>query len=356
MEISQYLKKLKPEIDKAIEKNLPKKADRKWLSLVFGNLANEFKLSSVDSALLTPLWDFLDRGGKRWRPALFLLFVEAVGGDVKKMKNLVAVPELFHEGSIIIDDVEDQGELRRGKPALHRVFGEDTAINAGNFLYFLPLLILAKNENKFKKEVLLDAYQACIQEMVNIHLGQGMDIFWHKGGIKNPKEKEYLALSSFKTGCLPRLVAKLAVILSGKGKGLADRLGKLAESIGIAFQIQDDILDIALEGKERKGFGKAFGNDIKEGKITLMVIHTLKKANKRDRKRLVEILGKHTDNPKEKREAIDIIERYGGIEYARRKAQRIMKEAWREMDKLLKPSPAKEKLKEFSNYIIERKI
>ena len=188
-EIIGYLEKLKPEVDKIIEKYLPKKVTKKWLESTFGKTGYSYSPKVVEEALLTPIWDFLSRGGKRWRPILFLLITEAVGGDLKKVKDFVIIPELCHEGSIIVDDVQDQGELRRGKPCLHRIFGTDIALNAGNFLYFLPLLALIKNREKFKPDVLIKAYQICIREMINIHLGQGTDILWHKGGVKTSPRK-----------------------------------------------------------------------------------------------------------------------------------------------------------------------
>lgn len=353
--IEEYLEKKKLEIDKIIEKYLPKKVSKKWLEFTFGKPRYSYFQKAAQEVLINPLQEFLSRGGKRWRPALFLLIVQAIGGDLKKVKDFLIISELLHTGSLCIDDIEDNAELRRGKPCLHRIFGTDVALNAGNFLYFLPLITLIKNKNKFKPEVLNRAYEVCIQEMINLHLGQGTDIYWHKGKARKIKEKEYLQMCAFKTGCLPRLAAKLAVILSEKDEELAEKIGWFSEAIGIAFQIQDDILDLSLEGKERERFGKSFGNDIKEGKRTLMVIHALEKANKKDRKRLLEILDKHTDDLEEKKEAIEIIKKYGSIEYAKKMAQKIIKESWQEVEKLLPQSKAKEKLEEFVNYLIERK-
>jgi len=354
--IEGYLINKKPEIDRVIQKYLPRKVTKKWLEFVFGRPHYFYSPKAAQETLVDPIYDFLDRGGKRWRPALFLLVAEAVGGDPKKIKDFVIIPELLHDGSIIIDDIEDQGELRRGKPCLHKIFGIDVAVNAGNFLYFLPLMALIKNKDKFKPKTLLEAYKICVQEMANIHLGQGMDIYWHKGKAKKINQKEYLQMCAFKTGCLSRLAAKLAIVLSGKNGRLAESVGKMAESVGIGFQIQDDILDLVLEGKERKKFGKSFGNDIKEGKRTLMVIHALEKANRKDRERLLKILDKHTDNLKERKEAIKIIKKYGGIEYTREVAQKIVKDSWQEAEKLLPQSKAKVKLEQFINYLIERKV
>ncbi|OIO40103.1 hypothetical protein AUJ10_03890 [Candidatus Pacearchaeota archaeon CG1_02_31_27] len=350
-----YLEILKPKIDKAIEKYLPKKITKKWLNFAFGSNC-QFNSKTVQEIFSKPIWNFLARGGKRWRPALFLLIAEAIGGDMKKVKDFVVIPELLHQGSLVVDDIEDQGELRRGKSCLHRIFGEDIAINAGNFIYFLPLLALIKNRKKFKSEILLKAYETYLQEMMKVHLGQGTDIFWHKGKEREIGERDYLQMAAFKTGSLSRFGAKLAVILSGGSEKLAERLGQMAGAIGIAFQIQDDILDIALAGKEREKFGKSFGNDIKEGKRTLMVIHTFKKANRKDKKRLLEILDKHTENLAEIREAIEIIKKYKAIEYARKISRKIVKDTWEKAENLLPESKAKKRLKGFVSYLIERKI
>jgi geranylgeranyl pyrophosphate synthase len=353
-EIVDYLKKLKPEIDKVIEKYLSKKVTKKWLEFTFGKPRYLYDPKAAQGALIKPAWDFLGRGGKRWRPVLFLLVTEGIGGDIEKVKDFVVIPELVHSGTIIIDDIEDDSQFRRGKPCLHKIFGLDIAINAGNFLYYLPLLVLIKNKNKFESDVLVKAYETYIQEMINISFGQGTDIYWHRGMTKEISEKEYLQMCAFKTGTLTRMAAKLAVVLSGGDEKLAEKIGQVAETIGIAFQIQDDILN--LTGEEfAKGKG-GLGEDITEGKRSLIVIHTLEKASKKDKKKLIKILGMYTTNQKIRNEAIEIIKKHGSIEYAKEKARSLIKETWKEVDKLLPKSKAKERLNEFVNYLIERKI
>ena len=213
------------------------------------------------------------------------------------------------------------------------------------------------DKDKFKKESLIKAYEIYVQEMLNVSLGQATDIYWHRGNADKISEAEYLQMCAYKTGCLSRMAAKLAAVLSDCDDILIEKVGRVAEAIGVAFQIQDDILDIALKDEEeREKFGKPFGNDIKEGKRTLMVIHTLKIASDRDRERLIEILNKHTDDMNERKEAISILEKYGSIRYARERSRQIVRDAWKETDAILKDGPAKAKLKEFVNYLIERKV
>jgi geranylgeranyl pyrophosphate synthase len=163
-------------------------------------------------------------------------------------------------------------------------------------------------------------------------------------------------MCAFKTGCMSRLAAKLAALFAKKEKDIVEKIGKFAQNIGIAFQIQDDILDVELTGRERKKFGKSFGNDIKEGKRSLMVIFTLKKARPKDKKRLIEILNKHTENLNEIKEAIGIMKKYGAIEEARKIAKKIVEKSWRDVERLFFESRAKERLKEFVYFLIERKI
>jgi geranylgeranyl pyrophosphate synthase len=352
-ETEKTLEELKSKIDLEMEKLIPKRADRIQMERIFGKSRYEYDISAMSKALNEPVWDFLDRGGKRWRPALFLLITEAMGGDVKKFQEFSIIPELAHSGSMMVDDVEDDGELRRGKPCTHKIFGVDVAINAGNFLYFLPLAVFIKNRGRIDDKAILRAYEIYAQEMTNIHAGQAMDIWWHKGG-SNPTESQYMQMCAYKTGTLARMSARLAVALSGGSERQEETMGRFAESIGVAFQIQDDILDMVSSGEDRKKFGKAVGNDIKEGKRTLMIIHALGKASEADRRRLLQILNSHTSDPKLVEDAISILKKYNSIEYAKQKARELVLNAWREAESILKDSKAKEKLKDFAYFLIER--
>ena len=351
MEIMEYLENKRPVIDSVIRKYLPRQFTKESVEWIVGPASFAHDTEALDKSFAEPIWDFLDRGGKRWRPALFLLITEALGGDVEKVKDFAIIPELAHNGSIIIDDIEDLGEIRRGKPCLHKIFGVDTAVNAGNFLYFLPLLVFSKNTG-FSQETLLRAYKVYAEEMVNIHFGQGMDICWHKGGKQEISEEQYLQMVSFKTGCLARQAGRLAVVLSGGSQELEQKVGRVCESIGIGFQIADDILSLSGEEFQK---GKGFGDDITEGKRSLPVIHTLQKASEEDRQRLLEILGMHTRDEALIREAIGIIKKHGSVEYAMGVAERVVKQAWEELAPLLKDSEHKDLLKKFAWFAIERK-
>jgi geranylgeranyl pyrophosphate synthase len=148
--------------------------------------------------------------------------------------------------------------------------------------------------------------------------------------------------------------AKIAAVLCEASGDTVERLGSFAEAIGVAFQIQDDILDLTSKGFAEKKGGR--GQDITEGKRSLVVIHTLDKAKPADKKRLIKILNMHTTNQKLKNEAIRIMQKYKSIDYAKEFARNKMTESWKEIERLLQPSEAKEKLRAFATYLVERKI
>ncbi|MEM4704854.1 MAG: polyprenyl synthetase family protein, partial [Candidatus Bathyarchaeia archaeon] len=259
-------------------------------------------------------------------------------------------------GTLIIDDIEDSSELRRGKPCTYKIYGLDISINAGNAMYFFPLLPLIEKRHKIPSEKLVKVYEIYVEEMINLSLGQAMDIAWHKGlaNADNLDEKDYLQMCAYKTGTLARMAAKIAAVLADGSVEVVERLGRFAESIGVAFQMQDDVLDLTSEEFEKKKGGR--GQDITEGKRSLIVIHTLKIADAKDKKRLLEILNMHSSDQKIRDEAIAIMKKYGSIEYAKQFARKLVKESWEEAEKLLPHGDKKEKLKAFAEFLIERNI
>ena len=354
--IEKILEEKAPIIDKAIEKYIPRKYDKDSLVFTLGPTRYEYHLETLNKAIAEPIWEFLDRGGKRWRPSLFLLICEALGKDSEEFLDFAIIPEVVHNALLIIDDIEDASELRRGKPCTYKLFGLDIAVNAGNEMLYLPLLPLITSKDRLSPAMLNKIYEIYIEEMIKLGFGQAMDIAWHRGFVNTDEinEKQYLQMCAYKTGTLARMAAKMAAVLSSANAELVQKLGSFAEAIGVAFQIQDDILDLSSkEFAEKKG-GR--GQDITEGKRTLLVIHTLSKANLTDKKRLIDILNAHTTDQKIRDEAINIMEDYGCIDYARQFAQKMVQESWKEVDMLLSSSKAKEKLRAFANFLIERKI
>jgi geranylgeranyl pyrophosphate synthase len=350
--IEEFLAERKPLVDKAIEKYIPRKYDEAGLEETSGKPAFEYDEKALSEAVAKPIWDLLDRGGKRWRPALLLLVCEAFGGDWRKALDFSVIVEVVHNGTLMVDDIEDDSELRRGKPCIHKIYGIDVAVNAGNAMYFLPLLVLFKNKKNYSSETLQRVYEIYGQEMINVSFGQATDIWWHKGGNESVTEEQYLQMVAFKTSCLARMAAKIGAVLAGAGDNEVNAVGKYAESFAIAFQIQDDILNLVGE----KEYGKEIGGDISEGKRTLMVVHCLKHASKEDAIELKRILKMHTKDPSLIKKAISTIKKTGSIEYARSFAKKIVEDSWKAGEKFLPESEAKHYLQAFANYLVDRKV
>jgi geranylgeranyl pyrophosphate synthase len=356
MDVENFLKETAVKIDKIIEKYIPRKFGENALLFKIISPRYAYNTEALNKALAEPFWEFLDRGGKRWRPALFLLVCEALGKPPQDFLDFAIIPEIIHNGTIIIDDVEDDSQYRRGKPCIHRIYGLDVAVNLGNAIYYLPLLPLIEKRSIISDQKLSKIYEIYVEEMIKLSLGQAMDIAWHKGlaDANHLTEEAYMQMCAYKTGTLARMAAKMAAVLADANDELVEKIGRFAESMGVAFQIQDDLLDIISQEFARKKGGQ--GQDITEGKRSLIVIYTLKKASQQDRERLIEILNMHTSDEKLKEEAIGIIKKYGAIEYAKNYARKIVEESWKEIDPLLSASKAKEKLRAFANYLIQRKI
>jgi geranylgeranyl pyrophosphate synthase len=352
-DILKFLEEKKGLIDSVLKEIIPKKMSNEYIEFALGKARYSYDVDTLEKSLSEPIWDFLERGGKRWRPALFLLLTEALSGDIDRVKDFVAIPELVHNGTLMVDDVEDLGELRRGKPCTHKIYGVDVAVNTGNFLYFIPLNVIKKNSDNFSAETIKKVYDVYAQEMINLSIGQAMDIWWHKGKAENVTEDQYLQMCAYKTGTLARMSAKLAAVLSDASNEEIEKIGRFAETIGVAFQIQDDLLSANCEGFQ---CNKGFGDDVTEGKRTLMVIHTLNNASEEDKSRLLEILGIHTHENDLCIEVLDILKKYDAVNYAKEYARKLMTEAWQEVEPVLKESEAKNTLKSFADFLINREI
>jgi geranylgeranyl pyrophosphate synthase len=356
VDVEKFLAEKAVLIDRTIEKYVPRSFQKNAavFKIIPPNYA--YNLETLNKALAEPIWEFLDRGGKRWRPGLFLLICEALGKKADDFLDFAIIPEVIHNGTLMVDDIEDMSQLRRGKPCTYRIFGLDIATNAGNAMYYLPLLPLIEKRKELSAEKSRRIYEIYTQEMIKLSLGQAMDIAWHRGlaDANELDEEDYLQMCAYKTGTLARMSAKIASVLAEANDELVDRLGRLAECVGIAFQMQDDVLDLTSTEFETKKGGR--GQDVTEGKRSLIVIHTLKFAKSEDRKRLVEILDAHTSNQKLRDEAIAMMIKYGSVEYVRRLAKKIVEDSWRQVEKLLPQSESREKLKSFTEFLIERNI
>jgi len=347
--MDQYL----DQINQSLEKILPRKFTKESLEAVIGKTNYDLDQGAINKAINEPIWDLLDRGGKRWRPKLFLTIIDLFGKDPDEYVDLASVFELIHNGSLVIDDIEDLSKSRRGKETVHLIYGQDIAINAGNMIYFLPMKVL--DQYQFDSEIKVKIYQTYIDEIVKLHLGQGTDIAWHRGLVDSFKitESQYLQMCAFKTGGLSRMLSRIAAIVGGADDKLVKAIGGLGESLGVVFQILDDILNIT---ENDLSTGKGIGDDITEGKISLPVILSFGNLSKEKSARLNEILLFHTTDKKLIAEAINLIQAGQGIEKSRIIMKKLFEGAWGKLEPQLTDGEKKAKLLKLSKFLIDRQI
>lgn len=261
---------LRNKIEQNLDSFLPNAINEYWKKLNFG-LLPESILDKHINELLIPCKTLLSLGGKRWRPILQVLCSMMVSNakngkaDAEESIKLTPLVEFVHTASLIHDDIEDGADTRRGKPACHISYGLDTALNAGSWLYFLaPTAIDCLSISEQKKNLF---YNLFLTELRRLHLGQAMDIYWHKNPDIFPSVEEYQAMVQNKTGTLSCLAVITGVIAGGGTKEEALKAGNIARGIGEGFQILDDVQNITTGNP-----GKKRGDDIVEGKKSLPVL------------------------------------------------------------------------------------
>lgn len=333
------------------KKNGTKKNLEKLTPVIEREIARVMPRGKKPDEVYALLWDILDRGGKRFRPALCLLACEAVGGKTEKALPVAAAIELFHNLTLIHDDIEDDSLMRRGKSCLHVEHGIPLALNAGDGLFIMTLKALLRAKAKPKdvmriQELLLDAFIGVLE-------GQGIELGWHRSGKWDVDEKDYERMVKGKTGVLIGAACEAGVITGRGSRRQRKALREFGECIGVAFQIQDDVLN--LTGDEKK-YKKEIGGDIAEGKRTLMVIHALRHVKGRKRERLLRLLKRKTRNGEEIKEIIGMFEALGSIEFAREYAERLARKAKGKLGVLDAKKQATKKLYELADFLIEREV
>ncbi len=303
-------------VEGVISRSVPAVTDKGWLSRTAGPVRNKITETSVDK-INEPALELLGRGGKRWRPVLMVLCCELAGGDAESIMPLCPLVEFPHNGSLIIDDIEDKSDMRRGEPAVHKIYGEDMSINTGNLLYFLPTYLI--DESDLDDEMKLRLYRYYTLNLRRLHFGQGLDIQWHNNHEYFPSVEEYLQMCRFKTGALSRMAAQIGFAVGGTDPNTCVTLGDVFEDAGVAFQIIDDVTNLTTGNP-----GKDRGDDIVEGKKSLPVIlHAM--AYPDSLPQLVSLFDKAAqlgaeDGREAIEEAIALIESSGSIERARNRA------------------------------------
>ncbi|MGN0724011.1 MAG: polyprenyl synthetase family protein [Treponema sp.] len=267
---SEYLDK----IENALENALPEVPDQNWIKSSFSNLS-EYAKQEHFSPLINPCKALLSSGGKRWRPLLLILCSNLARENGKsclsleQTYSLTPLIEFVHTASLIHDDIEDNADTRRGKPSVHITHGTDTAINSASWLYFQAATVI--NNPDFSPDFSLRLYKLYTQELRRLHLGQAMDILWHRNPSIIPTVEEYSQMVQCKTGTLASLAVQTGLISGGATSKEALEGGKIAGMLGEAFQILDDVKNLTSGNP-----GKKRGDDIVERKKSLPVLLHIK--------------------------------------------------------------------------------
>jgi geranylgeranyl pyrophosphate synthase/predicted secreted hydrolase len=315
----------------------------------------------VDAQLLAdhlarPIREMTDRGGKAWRSYAALACIDVVGGDSRKFLHWLAMPELLHVGSLIVDDVEDRSTIRRGGPACHVSFGEACAINAGSAAYFLAEPPVEHDDLAAADK--LRIYQLYFEAMRAGHAGQALDLGGcfqaasaaAKTGCSEALESHILAIHRLKTAAPAGALARIGAVLGGGTSEQVEALGEFFEALGLAFQIMDDVLN--LRGFEN-GL-KERGEDIRQGKVTLPIAKALGRLPAEERSQLWDTLQSQPQEPQVIEAMIARIEAAGALDACVSSARELVNRSWAELDALLPESQYKLTFRAFSAFILER--
>ena len=301
--------------------------------------------------LYGPLAAYSKNGGKRHRPLICIIACQAVGGSAEQALYAAAAIEHFHTAALVHDDIADNSTLRRGEPCLHIKEGEALAINAGDLA--LSLLVGTVLEDSSMED---GVKLRVLREMINMTTrtieGQALDIGWVRDGRFDISEQDYLAMATHKTayysGGTPLAVG--AIVGGGSNEQVA-ALRAYGMSTGLAFQLQDDILNLV---GEKEAVKKDFRSDITEGKRTLMVVHALSHTQGAERDELLEIVSTHQTDPERLQRAVDIMVQAGSIDYARNYAMDLAQKDREDVLATLPDTAHRELLVSMGDFFVSR--
>lgn len=314
--------------------------------MVEAEMARLVPRSSAPPEVYGLIWEFLDLGGKRFRPLLTLSCARAVGGREEDALAAAAAIELFHNFTLIHDDIEDDSQMRRGRPCLHISHGTPLALNAGDGLFMMvwrAALAIRSSKAAAVQQMLLSSFSAVLE-------GQARELNWHQRNSWDLSEADYLDMAAGKTAALVSGACEVGATLGGGKPAQAKALAAYGRGMGIAFQIQDDVLN--LVGDEAK-YKKEIGGDIREGKRTLMVLHALARLSKPDAEKMRKLLGSRAADSAQIEWCISKLKITGSVDYASDYSRRLVGESLASLSKLPK-SDARDELEAVAKFIIER--
>ena len=235
--------------------------------------------------LYEPISYTMALGGKRIRPVLVLMACEAVGGDIEKAIMPAVGLEMYHNFTLLHDDVMDKADIRRGKPTVHVKWDDNTAILSGDAMLTMATQLIARADAAVMPQV-MELFNRTAME---IYEGQQYDMDFESRG--DVTVEEYIAMIRLKTSVLLGCACKMGALIGGADEVTAQRFYEIGENLGLAFQLQDDMLDV---WGDEATFGKAIGGDIMNNKKTFLLINACQRAT--DDNRIELALWLNTEN------------------------------------------------------------
>ena len=329
-----FIKTLSRRVDRHLEQFLPRKFDAAEVEKFVGPPHWQHDVDAYTEMLSVPIWDLIDRSGKRWRPIFGILLLESLGVSSRPYEGLICcMLEFIHAGALIIDDIEDDSLLRRGEQCVHLRYGVDVAINAGNALYFLPgaaiishpLLTAEKRQRwlEIKERICIEA-----------HCGQASDIFWSRRMtpenlsrlLADDAESKILQMYEFKTASAAKGAAEFVAVIAEASPEITRACVDFARMLGVAYQIVDDIHNFSRS----PDWTKVTGEDLANGKLTLVIAKAVSCLNAVDSARLQAILcsPELRRQPSTLEEGIELVFRSGALDVCRETAKAMVNDAW----------------------------
>jgi geranylgeranyl diphosphate synthase type II len=287
-------------------------------------LKNSFQ-NRKPSSLYDPGAYILSSKGKRIRPLLVLLSAKAVGGKFKRVYNASLAVEMLHNFTLVHDDIIDNADKRRGRLTLHKKYDINTAILTGDILLAVAYEYLLKDCNGNAKSV-MNAFTKGLMEVCE---GQSLDTDFESRN--NVSINEYILMIKKKTAAMAEMCCRIGSILGGGNSRQINALSSFGLNLGIAFQIQDDLLDIIAD---ENVFGKSIGGDLVEGKRTFLFIRALEKSKGDDKKKLLKVIINNGIRWSQVKSYKEIYIRLGVIDDAKDKIKYFSVKALKSLDRI----------------------
>jgi len=320
--------------------------------------------SRYRSILYDRMLEYPLREAKALRPALCMATCRALGGTLDSVRRSAASLELYHNAFLIHDDIEDASLLRRGKPTLHRMYGTPIALNVGDAMLALALQPLLDNVETVGLGAALRILEVIARMARETAEGQALELDWIRNRDWSVLDQDYVEMVERKTGWYSFIApVEIGAIAAGHDPARLPALRGFARSLAIAFQIQDDVLNLE---PDVGGYGKEASGDLWEGKRTLVVLHMMRTATAGERAEAERILalprppGEAPGPVKTEgdiRTLLDLIDRHRSIDHARRAARAWIEEASYHFDAAsawLAPSIHRDFLATLLGYVLDR--